>query len=320
MVFKQRTAILCVTMAVILLDPAMGLLRPKMPPKMPPKMQDVRSPSHLRNTVPLHPGRHGNGRTSAAATRQSGTPHLNYNGGPIVTGAFDVVLIFYNNDITADNIQANLADFVSNLGSTSWAQVMNQYCDNNGACINGANIAYQSTVVQPDPNAPCANPNGQPCTITDAQIQSFLQNYESQQSQSADLTVHYAVLFDQYVTISSGSDSSCSVFCGYHSAIQGNRGNWFTYSVYAHPAACGGGCGSTSAVLQDLESIMSHEIAETMTDAEVNVNGQLGWYDDTNGEIGDICAWQDDTVTGANGNSYTVQKIWSNAANACVSA
>ena len=42
------------------------------------------------------------------------------------------------------------------------------------------------------------------------------------------------------------------------------------------------------------------------------VPGQ-GWYDDNNGEIGDICAWKTRTLGG-----YTIQQEWSNKAGACV--
>ena len=52
----------------------------------------------------------------------------------------------------------------------------------------------------------------------------------------------------------------------------------------------------------------SHELCESVTDP---VPGQ-GWYDDANGEIGDICAWQTKTLDG-----YTVQLEWSNSAGAC---
>ena len=40
---------------------------------------------------------------------------------------------------------------------------------------------------------------------------------------------------------------------------------------------------------------------------------QQGWYDDANGEIGDICAWKTKRV-----GQYTVQLEWSNQANNCV--
>src|SRR6266478_2951720 len=53
----------------------------------------------------------------------------------------------------------------------------------------------------------------------------------------------------------------------------------------------------------------SHELCEAITDP---IPGQ-GWYDDNNGEIGDICAWQTRTLGG-----YTIQLEWSNAANRCL--
>ena len=51
------------------------------------------------------------------------------------------------------------------------------------------------------------------------------------------------------------------------------------------------------------------KLCEAITDA---VPGS-GWYDDTNGEIGDICAWNFKQVSG-----YTVQLEWSNKQGACV--
>jgi hypothetical protein len=38
-----------------------------------------------------------------------------------------------------------------------------------------------------------------------------------------------------------------------------------------------------------------------------------GWYDQVNGEIGDICAWHFKKVAG-----YNVQMEWSNAHNKCL--
>src|SRR6266702_2173929 len=61
--------------------------------------------------------------------------------------------------------------------------------------------------------------------------------------------------------------------------------------------------------LDALTSVCSHELAEAITDP---VPGQ-GWYDDTSGEIGDICAWQNKKL-----GAYEVQLLWSNRAKACV--
>ena len=69
------------------------------------------------------------------------------------------------------------------------------------------------------------------------------------------------------------------------------------------------GCAGGLALLDALTSTSSHELCEAITDP---VPGQ-GWYDDQNGEIGDICAWQTRRL-----GDYTVQLERSNQQNACV--
>src|SRR3989475_5457792 len=56
------------------------------------------------------------------------------------------------------------------------------------------------------------------------------------------------------------------------------------YAVVPYPNCSG--CLGNLAPLDALTSVCSHELAEAITDP---VPGQ-GWYNDTNGEIGDICA------------------------------
>jgi hypothetical protein len=58
-----------------------------------------------------------------------------------------------------------------------------------------------------------------------------------------------------------------------------------------------------------LTGTSSHELCEAITDP---VPGS-GWYDNANGEIGDICAWNFKKVAG-----YTVQLEWSNVQGKCV--
>jgi hypothetical protein len=67
--------------------------------------------------------------------------------------------------------------------------------------------------------------------------------------------------------------------------------------------------GTSLSQFDALTTVSSHEVAEAITDP---VPGS-GWYDDANGEIGDICAWQTTPLDG-----YVVQQEWSNAANSCV--
>jgi hypothetical protein len=69
------------------------------------------------------------------------------------------------------------------------------------------------------------------------------------------------------------------------------------------------GCVGNLQPVDALTSTSSHEMCEAITDA---IPGQ-GWYDDVNGEIGDICAWKTKKL-----GKYTVQLEWSNKANKCV--
>ena len=100
-----------------------------------------------------------------------------------------------------------------------------------------------------------------------------------------------------------GGAASCQAFCGYHNDISGQ----VFYGVLPYPGC--GGCTGGLPVFDALTSISSHELCESITDP---IPGR-GWYDDVNGEIGDICAWQTKTV-----GQYTVQQEWSNRANRCV--
>ena len=112
-------------------------------------------------------------------------------------------------------------------------------------------------------------------------------------------------------------------FCAYHSTFKRN-GQYVFYGVLPDMSAgsgCDRGCGNGSAFANQ-SSVASHEMIEAVTDAEVGLATVLGkplaWYDPNNGEIGDICNGQQGTVTGGDGKTYTVQKEWSNAANACI--
>jgi hypothetical protein len=105
------------------------------------------------------------------------------------------------------------------------------------------------------------------------------------------------------VAVVQGGARSCQVFCGYHSDIDGQ----VFYAVVPFPGCAG--CAGGLATLDALTVTSSHELCEAITDP---IPGQ-GWYDDANGEIGDICAWQTKQV-----GPYTVQREWSNGANACI--
>jgi hypothetical protein len=143
-----------------------------------------------------------------------------------------------------------------------------------------------------------------PSTIADSDVQALIQQEISNDSavpQPTPNTLYYVYL-PPGVTISLDGGASCSNFCGYHSDINGK----VFYAVMPYPdcAGCTGGLSVTDA----LTSTSSHELCEAITDP---IPGQ-GWYDDQNGEIGDICAWKTKKL-----GAFTVQLEWSNKAGQC---
>jgi len=142
-------------------------------------------------------------------------------------------------------------------------------------------------------------------SVSDTAIQHLLQQEISGGTVVPDPTPNtlYFVYLPPGVKVVQGGSASCQAFCGYHNDIAGQ----IFYAVMPYPgcSGCTGGLG----VLDALTSTSSHELCEAITDP---IPGQ-GWYDDVNGEIGDICAWKTRKL-----GDYTVQLEWSNRAKKCV--
>ena len=113
----------------------------------------------------------------------------------------------------------------------------------------------------------------------------------------------YFVYLPPGTAVEQNQGASCKDFCGYHDATSTKI--FYAVMPYLDCTGCEGGL----TTLDALTSTSSHELCEAITDP---IPGQ-GWYDDANGEIGDICAWKTKKLNG-----YTVQLEWSNAAEACV--
>lgn len=141
-------------------------------------------------------------------------------------------------------------------------------------------------------------------TLTDSVIQHMLQQEISTNAiPTPNSNTLYFIYLPPGVSVSQGGSLSCQAFCGYHNDIQGQ----IFYAVM--PFAGCQGCTGGLSVLDALTSTSSHELCEAITDP---IPGR-GWYDDNNGEIGDICAWQTKKI-----GNFMVQLEWSNQQNACI--
>jgi hypothetical protein len=145
--------------------------------------------------------------------------------------------------------------------------------------------------------------------LTDAAIRSYLQGgITAGNLQGPDANRLYVVFVEDGVVVQSGGQTSQS-FHGYHGAFTGSdaqgRPAAVRYAVVAYP----GGVNSSDPYVptfDGLTSTASHELAEAVTDPDLNY-ATLGWNDDrlgADGEIGDITNQE---VVYLNG--YAVQRL-----------
>jgi hypothetical protein len=233
-------------------------------------------------------------REEIEAVAPASTPQLTYRGGPLLT-AVEVVTVYWGSAWAgADTAQVGKIDaFFDTILQSALLDQLAEY--STGSYTIGRGSRTDSvTVTNQDP----------PATLDDSAIQQFLQDgVGSGLLPAPTANTLFFLYLPSGVTVTMGGSASCSSFCGYHETVP----NVLYYAVVPAPD-CAGCLGSLSA-FDALTSVSSHELCEAITDP---VPGQ-GWYDDANGEIGDICAWQTKQLDG-----YTVQLEWSNSRGACV--
>jgi serine protease len=112
-----------------------------------------------------------------------------------------------------------------------------------------------------------------------------------------------------------------SSFCAYHSATS-SGGNLVSYTDLPYMPDAGSSCGSNIVAApsdelgtdEGVTIVEGHEYGESVTDP----NPPSGWYNQLEGEIGDICAWQNIQNDPFKKKSYTAQPMFSNASSSCV--
>jgi hypothetical protein len=147
-------------------------------------------------------------------------------------------------------------------------------------------------------------------TLSDAQVQSIVQaQITSGAAKAPGANRLYVVYVAGGITVTMGGSSSVNSFLGYHGAFAGRTATGAAadvrYAVMPYPGSPNPTPSSQgfASILDEETAVSTHEIAEAVTDPDVNYKS-LGWYDDTlNGEIGDLTS---DTATL---NGYLVQKV-----------
>jgi hypothetical protein len=230
------------------------------------------------------------GHTPAAPAK----PHLAYFGGPLIT-KIQVFTIFWGKKWSAgpgSGIATKLNNFYNAILVSPLIDQLAEYSVPGQSIQHGA-LTGSKTITA---NAPVGS-------VTDTTIRTQLKAWISAHTIPATTPNSlYFIYLDPGIVSIMGGSKSCSSYCGYHDAV----GKVY-YAVMPYPS-CAGCLGGLSA-FDALTGTSSHELCEAITDP---VPGS-GWYDNHNGEIGDICAWHFKTVAG-----FNVQLEWSNANNKCM--
>lgn len=147
--------------------------------------------------------------------------------------------------------------------------------------------------------------------LSDNQIQNDLAAMiAGGQVQAPDANRLYMVYVEPGAVVQMGSATSQTSFLGYHGAFADGN-SVIHYAVVPYPGSPNPTPSSQgfSSAFNESTAVSSHELAEAVTDPNVNY-GTLGWYDyQNNGEIADLAEGHYATITGSNGAQYTVQDV-----------
>ncbi len=251
--------------------------------------------------------------TTRDASRPAVKPNivLAYGNGPVLTKP-KMFLIFwgYKANGDADKVKKLLVAYGKTIGGSGYNNIYTQYYQ----IVGGVKTSIQDENDQYG-GAWADNTTAVPARPTDAQVAA--EALVGVQHFGYHANASYVVA-TPHGHSTSGFGSS---FCAYHSATQYNS-QLVSYTNLPYMPDAGHSCGSSiitapsdeAAVDEGVTIVEGHEYGESVTDP----NPPSGWYNNQQGEIGDICAWQNIQNDPFRTNSWTAQPMFSNATQTCV--
>jgi hypothetical protein len=234
-------------------------------------------------------------RPADQAVAPASPPRLTYRNGPLLAAA-EVFTIFWGSDwqgAALSSVPGQINAFFDFILTSPLIDQLAEYSVP-GWTIGHGKRTGSLTITEPALKQ----------SLSDTAIQHMLQELVASHPGVPAPTPNtlYFIYVPPGVRVVQGGSASCQAFCGYHNDISGQ----IFYGVLPYPSCAG--CTGSLSTWDALTTTTSHELCEAITDP---IPGQ-GWYDDANGEIGDICAWKTRKL-----GDYTVQLEWSNKSNQC---
>ncbi|KAI8612541.1 hypothetical protein BC830DRAFT_1170976 [Chytriomyces sp. MP71] len=236
-----------------------------------------------------------------------------YFGGPLIRNV-EVSTIFYGNVSHADRINS----FYKFVTSSPYMGLLAQYSTKEyeigyGSFVESHFETHPRNVTKLD-------------DVKDIQpyLRKLVKNGMLRPNENSYYSIHYPVGLT--ITDAYGSQS-CVDFCGYHNTIDISDISDVDYLYYgvipSHSSHCIGGCGYASDDFDNLSSVMSHELAEAITNPVIGVatvlGPPIGWYNPQfGGEVSDSCNTIQFTHMDANGANWTMQEVWDNVYSQCI--
>jgi hypothetical protein len=303
-----------------------------------------RSAKHPVHIVAKKTGTAKQQPVNGASTTPScaGTCKVDYYGGPVISNP-DVVVVYWGSNVSSvvdcgggTDSHGNcigVSQLLGALTGSTFADMLQEY---NTAGVNAtagtqkglpgtSQTIGRGTLHAGSPFV--ITPSITSTSITDAQIQTEIQHQiddlhtlpAPSTDSGGNVNTLYFVYFPHSMTITDGTSVSCAQFCAYHGTFSGTFNSKtldVPYGVipdFGAGSGCAVGCGNGSQ-FQNVSSASSHEFAEATTDAAVGLAlvfaPPLAWYDANNGEIGDPCNQNTDTLQ-FDSITYTFQQEYS---------
>lgn len=231
---------------------------------------------------------------------------LSYGGGPVLKTP-RIHYIFWGYKAGDPNGLATLLEtYAKSIGGSAYNNIYTQYYGPSGNITNPSN-QFSGAMFD--------NTNPIPAHPTDAQVAAEAVNFVKLHGYDAN---------GSYVVATAHGHSSSGFgtqWCAYHSATTYNN-HLISYTNLPYIPDAGSSCGSNiigppsdeSGADEGVTIVGGHEYGESITDP----NPPSGWYNNTYGEIGDICAWQNIQNDPYGTHTYTAQPMFSNASQSCV--